>query len=99
MARDCNGGWLLGEARQVNASSVLTAELIAILHGLQMGWKMKLPGIILESDSEGATDLVLGVRECNGGDFLIVKTCRELMLRNWRVQIIHVFREANWIAD
>lgn len=99
VARDCNGRWLLGEARQVNASTVLTAELTAILYGLQIGWKMNLSGIILESDSEEAIDLELGVRECKGDNFLIVKFCRELMLRNWRVEIVHVFREANRIAD
>lgn len=55
--------------------------------------------VVLESDSTEAIDIVLGVCAGNAEDRAVIQECREIISREWKIEIRHISREANKIAD
>lgn len=54
---------MIREARCISPTDSLTAELLAILNGLQLAWKKRYSQVILESDSvDGRGDVQRSIR-------------------------------------
>lgn len=99
VARDINGQWLVGEARGVGRAEPLSVELCAIYYGLQLTWKRNYRNVILRSDSLDAIRLILGGGNGNADDRELTEGCKVLLTREWVVEVEHVFREGNRVAD
>lgn len=99
VVRDARGHWLIGEARRLGWVKPLTAELCAIYFGLRLVRQNNFSSDVLESDSLEAVNLILGSDKCSIEDKPIIQSCKDLLSQAWKVEIKHVFREANKVPD
>ncbi|KAK9019201.1 hypothetical protein V6N11_053728 [Hibiscus sabdariffa] len=74
------------------------AEAWAIYDALLYAWKFCFSCIILESNSKEIVDILHGhsvsLRGCS-----LISMIEKLINRNWFVQVQHVYRERNLVAD
>jgi ribonuclease HI len=71
------------------------AELWAIANGLQLAWSKGFRKIILESDSSLAVDLITNDKVIIDKNYNLIMQARYFLAKNWDIQVIHVYREAN----
>jgi ribonuclease HI len=89
-------GGFYGTAAQPN---VLYAEIMAILHGLEVCWNKGFRNVVCFSDSLQAVTLVKeGVSLFHSFANELQKIC-QLRSRVWTVLFEHTFREGNRCAD
>ncbi|GLT62320.1 hypothetical protein SLA2020_349680 [Shorea laevis] len=97
--RDELGRWILGFSHHVGHTSSLAAELWAIRDGLSIALSKGFNKIVLETDSKIAMALI---DKCNC-DYhslgTLVTDCRILLGHIPDLQIKHIYREANAVAD
>ncbi|CAN1768424.1 Putative ribonuclease H protein At1g65750 [Linum perenne] len=79
--------------------SVTRAELRGAIHGLELVWSMGFRSVELQLDSKAAIDLLLATGEPRHQHAGEVLSFRELRERHWSVNIRHVYREGNKVAD
>lgn len=65
---------------------------------LQLAWGMGVRKVILEMDSLEAVTLVQRPL-ADISSLATVRDVRRLLRRKWKVQVVHVYRERNTIAD
>jgi ribonuclease HI len=75
------------------------AELWAITNGLKLAWSKGFRKIILESDSSLAVDLITKNKIFIDKNYNLIMQARELLAKEWDIQVRHVYREANSMAD
>ncbi|KAF7811082.1 cytochrome P450 89A2-like [Senna tora] len=97
--RDNNGSWILGFTRSLGSGSALLAEIWGILLDITKGLDRGFGNIIIESDSLAAVHLVN--KECNPDHPLrdIITKIHRLMSQAQNVKVVHVYREANRLAN
>lgn len=66
---------------------------------LKMAWNENVKQLILEVDSMVVIQLLAKEVDWSNLNTGLINHCRELLCRNWEVQIQHVFREGNAVAD
>lgn len=76
----------------------ITAEILAILAGLDLAWRSGHRFVVVESDCTEAIDAVMGVCAGNQEDRALAQECREILSRDWCIEIKHICREAIRIA-
>ncbi|KAE8696076.1 hypothetical protein F3Y22_tig00110676pilonHSYRG00016 [Hibiscus syriacus] len=96
--RDSNGNWLIGFAKAVGICSVLEAELWGEFEGLLHAWRLGKRQAILETDSADAYRLLIRNSPKVASPTIIMHIL-ELLERQWKVEIKHIRRDANKIAD
>lgn len=99
VCRGSSGCWLLGFSINLGTSSVLWAELWAILIMLTLAWDKGFSRVMVKSDSRVVVLLIN-----NGcGPFhpyaSIVNQIRNWMSKSWEIRCIHTWREANQVAN
>ena len=99
MIRDHMGSWIGGFARNIGFCSSVTAELWAIHVGLHMTWDRGFRKVVLESDSRVVVEIIKGDTMRVDRNYNLIMQIRGLMGREWEVKMIHVYREANFVAD
>lgn len=77
----------------------VNAELSAIFRGLLIAWEMGFREIILETDSKITMHSVTRKKRVASYYGILSDRCRNLLEREWIVQIQHVDREVNRVAD
>ncbi|KAJ1428154.1 Ribonuclease H domain [Sesbania bispinosa] len=92
--------WLGGFMGFVGLGSPLEAELMVVLVALEFTWDKGWRYLILESDCMDVvniftTGLGTSFHKFSG----LVKTIQDLLARDWMVNFLHVYREANEPAD
>ena len=99
VARDMFGQWIFGFCRNLGSSNVLWTELWAIHTMLHLAWERRVPKVVIESDSAVAVNLIIdGCPVLHPYDSLVLQI-REWRQKNWEVIILHIYREANRVAD
>lgn len=97
--RDDNGAFLWGFAVKLGRCTVTQAELWAIIHGLKLAKERGYSKIMVESDSLTAVKFINGgclhSHQCKP----LVNEIHKLMAELESIQVSHVFREANQVAD
>ncbi|OIT40400.1 hypothetical protein A4A49_62754, partial [Nicotiana attenuata] len=94
--RNHEGQWILGYSKPLHHTTVLQAELLALLHGLQLAIAHRLLPLTVESDSQVLMTLL---PYGNPKYSHLFHVCR-LMLHDLHVpQINHIYREGNTVAD
>ncbi|CAN1836512.1 Putative ribonuclease H protein At1g65750, partial [Linum perenne] len=79
--------------------SITKAELRGAVSGLQLAWEQGYRKIQLQLDSQCAVQLLQGDDLEDHAHAATIIMARELLRRNWEVQILHVYRESNHVAD
>ncbi|KAH9791596.1 putative ribonuclease H protein [Citrus sinensis] len=99
LIRDHSGHWVAGFGLNIGNCSVTTAELWGLYQGLTLAWNKGIRWLCVEVDSRCVTQLVKN-NMVNPNEFsTLIHAIQELIRRNWRVEITHVYREANFAAD
>lgn len=97
--RDGEGNWILGIYGHLGFSDCLKEELAGLLHGLDMAWSKGISDLVCYSDSQTRLALVTG-RTPDFHSYLgLIKEIKERLSRNWRIRLMHTWREGNSSAD
>ncbi|KAK9010379.1 hypothetical protein V6N11_036890 [Hibiscus sabdariffa] len=96
--RDSTGSWIFGFSRKLGRCSVITAELWAMHDMLLHAWRIGFREVELETDNIEAYRIVSG---CTSAfvTTLLIEDLLELMNRRWNVQLRHISRVQNVVAD
>ncbi|KAF7809001.1 putative ribonuclease H protein At1g65750 family [Senna tora] len=96
---DASGNFLFSFCHRIGSCDILWAELRGILDGLELLWNKGFRKVVIECDSEAALELVVsGIAE-NHPCSSLVHQIRSLINRNWDLDLVHPFGEANKAAD
>lgn len=100
LIRDHNGVFILhGFYGSIGNSDILHAELMALLHGVDLCWRLGFKEVMRYSDSLHTINLI---KEGNpnlhrfGNEVAEIK---QMLQQDWIVQIHHTLREENQCAD
>lgn len=97
--RDSDGQWVGGFVHNIGHCTVPKAELWGILGGLSLAWDRGFRKVILESDSQLVVNMLSKpIATCHPLSSLVLQY-NGFLRWNWSIQIHHVFREANFVAD
>ncbi|KAL4297736.1 hypothetical protein GQ457_12G008990 [Hibiscus cannabinus] len=96
--RDDNGAWVSGYARYVGRCDALLAELWAIHDGLLLAWDLGFQLVELESDCLEAVR-VISSRSNVLSTSALVGSIASLISREWTVEVRHITRDSNGVAD
>ncbi|KAK4284609.1 hypothetical protein QN277_001415 [Acacia crassicarpa] len=97
LLRDSGGVWYCGFSKELGTCDAFTAEQWAMIEGLTLSWDLGIRKLILESD---ALDLVqLLAEEASTSVNLLLLRIKELLQREWQVQVRYIPRQANGVAD
>ncbi|CAJ2637225.1 unnamed protein product [Trifolium pratense] len=80
-------------------SNILHAELLAIYYGLVMAWEFGITDLWCYSDSKVAIKLISESVNAWHHYAAILYNIKEYLARDWRIHIVHTFREGNACAD
>jgi len=94
--RDHLGTWIVGFTRKIIARNALHAEVLALLHGLNLAKSENLKHLPVETDSQ----VLLNTLYSNNLIYShIFADCRSLLLQLEGSSLKHIPKEANAIAD
>lgn len=98
--RNHSGGWISSFSLHLGLASNNMAELAAVRQGLAIAWDRGFKFIQLELDSSVVLTWVIE-KNANYPTNMIPLICdfENLMDRDWEVQVLHTYREANTCAD
>ncbi|CAN1233376.1 Putative ribonuclease H protein At1g65750, partial [Linum perenne] len=99
LIRDHQGRCLAAFAMNLGKCSITRAELRGAVSGLQLAWERGYRKIQLQLDSQCAVQLLQGGDLEDHAHAATIIMARELLRRDWEVQILHVYRESNHVAD
>ena len=99
LLRDCHGNFIHGFSAHLGVCSVLKAELWGVLHGLRMAWDLGYRRIQVGIDNCSVVQIIKENNAHVNETSNIIEMIRELMRRDWRIQMAHIYREANSAAD
>jgi ribonuclease HI len=99
LLRNNNGDFLLGFYGAAANPSILLAELMVVLHGLQICWDKGFRRITCFSDSLQTVNLIRDGVSAHHRFANEVFSIRQLLDRDWEVVIKHTLREGNACAD
>ncbi|CAN1301575.1 Putative ribonuclease H protein At1g65750 [Linum perenne] len=97
--RSHDGHGLVAFSMNLGWCTVTRAELRGAITGLELAWSYGFRKIILQLDSRTAVAILTNRDEPSHQFATEVLTFRELCHRYWKVEIRHVFREANKAAN
>ncbi|KAK8475937.1 hypothetical protein V6N11_019920 [Hibiscus sabdariffa] len=89
---------LIDWRRKLGICSVIESELWGIYEGLLAAWSLGLTHLIVEVDNSDAINLI---RQYKMGEatLALVPHIVSLINRNWSIELSHVLREGNILAD
>ncbi|KAF7808310.1 putative ribonuclease H protein At1g65750 family [Senna tora] len=99
LIRDCYGNLQLGFMRNIGNCNILTAEVWAILSGLEAAWSMGFKKVELETDSLMAIKVLDLSTSSSHPCAAVIHQIRHFLSRDWLVKILHIFLEGNMAAD
>ncbi|GLT73840.1 hypothetical protein SLA2020_456720 [Shorea laevis] len=97
--RDHVGNWILGYSRNVLFTTSLSVELWALRDGLILATNRRFAKLIVEIDSRIAQLLINAPDNAFHSLGVLISDCRMLLSKLPYVQFVHVFREANSVAN
>ncbi|CAN1845039.1 Putative ribonuclease H protein At1g65750 [Linum perenne] len=97
--RSSDGKCLKAFSSNLGRCSVTRVELQGAIHGLELAWNMGFRRVELQMDSSVAIDLFMATEEPMHQHAGEVLSFRELRTRDWSINIRHLYREGNKVAD
>lgn len=95
---DHKGNWIVGFTQMLTQCTVLEAKEWGVYKGLLLAWEHGFKRVIVESDSRCLVEALLSDEAANTCS-LVSWQIRQLLLRNWVVQLEYIPREKNELAD
>ncbi|KAF7811130.1 putative ribonuclease H protein At1g65750 family [Senna tora] len=99
IARDSVGRFIIGFMRSLGDASVLNAELWGIFCALEVAWSAGFKKVLVESDSLLAVNLVNDSIPLSHPCSPILSRIHHWISCDWEVQVVHIHREGNCVAD
>lgn len=99
LLRDHSGAFIFGFFGAAGHTTILQAELLGLLHGLQCCWERGFRRVVCYSDSLQVIQLVQEGVQPRHHFSNEVHAIRGLIAREWECQIFHTLREGNQCAD
>jgi len=99
LIRDFDGQFMRGFHGNIGYSNILHAEILALMHGIQICWDEGLRDIICYTDSMHTIHLVQYADVSThhyGNEITII---RKYMAKDWTFQLRHTPREGNMCVD
>ncbi|BFG34312.1 hypothetical protein CerSpe_205870 [Prunus speciosa] len=98
--RDHLGQWLGGFAVNLGKGKILEAELWGLFFGLKLAVEKQVDDVVIEMDSAIAVKLIQNAEVDNFHPTAgLVSNCKRIMNQFRRVDIQHIYRERNSVAD
>ncbi|GLT67469.1 hypothetical protein SLA2020_397770 [Shorea laevis] len=97
--RNESGNWLLGYYRNIGFTSSLSAELWALRDGLKLAVQRGFSNLLIETDSKVAKILLDSANSNFHSLGVLIADCRAMMSQIPDLQLNHILREANAVAD
>ena len=97
--RDESGTWLGGFMANVGCGEVLQAEAWGLYYGLQLAANLHISKLVIESDSAVLVNLMHGENFELHPLASIIRNCKDIMMSFEQVQLLHIHRERNSVAD
>ncbi|KAJ1385829.1 Ribonuclease H domain [Sesbania bispinosa] len=98
--RDANKNWISGFSGFQGIGTVVEAEFLAVLTGLEFAWQKGVTHLILELDClEVVSEINQPSSMPSHPNYVVICNIRDFMNRNWEVTLQHVARDANRPAD
>ncbi|KAH1084243.1 hypothetical protein J1N35_024004 [Gossypium stocksii] len=79
--------------------NVYKAKFWGILNGLEQVWERGCRNVLLETNCLEALHHAKGILMINQLDSYDIHAIRDLLHRDWDIDIMHVYRECNRIVD
>lgn len=99
VARNHDGNFVFGFAKKVHQCSVIEAELLAVFHGVSMAMDKRCFKVVVETDSQGALDLLIGGSNAIQSLSSIIDSTLNAVNSTCEVSWAKVLREFNKVAD
>lgn len=93
------GKWVLGFTGNIGSCTVEEAELWAVCDGLEITWKLRFSKVRLEVDSQIVVKLIKFEEVAYLRILNLLDKCHNLLSKDWKVQVQHIYREQNMTAD
>ncbi|KAJ1400827.1 Ribonuclease H domain [Sesbania bispinosa] len=93
------GCWIKGFYGHLNDTNILHAELFAVMKGLEQCWILNFRNVKCMLDSLHALSLIQGEVPFSHQYATLIYKVKDLIARDWNVELLHVFREGNQPAD
>ncbi|CAL1399438.1 unnamed protein product [Linum trigynum] len=97
--RDADSSWIGGFVSSLGLCSATMSELWSIYHGLKLAWKLGCRTLIVESDSQLTIQLVNNRMDPLHPYAAPLAAIRLKNAQDWIVNLVHVYREGNRVAD
>lgn len=97
--RSTFGQWNGGFYGFLEDTNILHLELLAVYHGLRLAWERGARRVECQSDSLDAVTLVHSIPCSTHVYASLVWDIKDLLGRDWRVELYHTLREGNACAD
>lgn len=94
-----DGEWLVGFYGSIGYLENLQAELAAIFFGLSMAWDQGMRKLVCYSDSKLVIELSLKSMNDNHAHGALISAIKDLLHRDWEVQLSYTLREGNESAN
>lgn len=77
------------------------AELIDLCKGMDLARKLGVLKLIIQMDNLACVQILTNSENYQGECVHMVYFCKDLIIQStdWLVKIVHIFREANTVAD
>ena len=99
LLRDNVGDWIFGFSGFLGDRDILFAELASIKAGLLAAWQLNYRDVSVETDSIEAWRLVTSPHQPFHLCGSLLANIKSLLGRLWKVEVVHILREANYCAD
>ncbi|KAL0700346.1 hypothetical protein Bca4012_056468 [Brassica carinata] len=97
--RNGDGEWSGGFALNIGRCTAPLAEFWGVYYGLVSVWEKGFRRLEVEVDSKMIVEfLTTGIEDTHPLSFLVC-LCHGFLTRDWLVRFVHVYREANRVAD
>lgn len=97
--RSTKGRWLIGMVANLRVCTSNQAKLWAVDIGLRLAWDHGFRFMALETDAAVVYQAIQARHSGLGEPNVLISMCKEILCRNWTIQIMKIYREGNCIAD
>jgi ribonuclease HI len=97
--RGIHGEWLGGFAKGVGLCSAFVAELWGVYEGLRQAYRLGFRKVELNIDSEAVVRVLKKGSSTSASGCSLLKRIRNLLQKNWFIEVSHTYRKANKCAD
>ncbi|GAU31755.1 hypothetical protein TSUD_146430 [Trifolium subterraneum] len=99
LIQNADSAWVHGFFGNLRVTNIIHPELMAMYKGLLLAWDLNAKDLWCYSDSKMAIKLITEPVDEWHHYATMLNNIKELLNRDWRVLILHTFREGNSCTD